>query len=231
MVIFVIMIEQFSLQVQAALHILSYSFIPVLLGIILHEVAHGYMALKKGDATALMLGRLTLNPVPHIDPLGLFTFIATAIASPFVFGWAKPVPVNVRNFRNVKKDMMWVALAGPMANICLAIVFTLLFKLLIMYAQYLAQSPKTLEFLANMFRVGIMANLGLAFINLMPIPPLDGSRIVMGILPNNLAYQYASIERYGFIILIVLLFTGILGKIILPLIMGSLRILTHIFGL
>ena len=126
---------------------------------------------------------------------------------------------------------MWIAIAGPMANILLAVVFALFYKLLVMSAPSLSQSPKALDFLVNMFRVGIIANLGLAFINLVPIPPLDGSKIVMGFLPNHLAYKYASFERYGLIVLILLLVSGILGKIIIPLIIGSLNILSTIFGI
>ena len=223
------MIENFS--IQNTLQVLSYSLIPVLLGIIVHEVAHGYMAYKKGDSTAFMLGRLTLNPVPHIDPLGLFTCVLTALTSPFIFGWAKPVPVNARNLRDPKKDMMWIAAAGPLSNIALAIIFTFLYKILIISAPLLIQSPGILEFFFSMFRVGIIANLGLAFINLVPIPPLDGSKIIMGVLPNHLAYQYASLERYGMIILIILLFTGILGKILLPFIALSVNLLVTIFGI
>ncbi len=220
-----------TFSLQAMLHTLSYSFIPVLLGIILHEVAHGYVALKKGDATASLLGRLTLNPLPHIDPMGFFTFIITALLSPFVFGWAKPVPVNIRNLRNPKQDMMWVAAAGPLANIFLALVFALLFKLLVVFAPSFIDSPKTFEFLANMFRVGIVANLGLAFINLIPIPPLDGSKIVLGLLPYNVGYKYWKFERYGMLVLLVLLFTGILGQILRPIIMASINLITSIFNI
>ncbi len=220
-----------TLSLQAMLHTLSYSLIPVLLGIILHEVAHGYVALKRGDATASMLGRLTLNPVPHIDPMGFLTFVLTAVFSPFIFGWAKPVPVNIRNLHNPKQDMMWIAAAGPLSNIFLAIVFAILLKLLVIFAPYLSSFPKTLEFLVNMFQVGIFANFGLAFINLMPIPPLDGSKIVAGVLPHNLAYKYWSFERYGMIILLVLLFTGILGQILRPMIIGSVRLIAGLLGL
>lgn len=220
-----------NISIQTILYTLSYSFIPVLLGIVLHEVAHGYMALKKGDTTAFMLGRLTINPLPHIDPMGLLMFVVTAIASPFIFGWAKPVPVNIRNLRNPKQDMMWVAAAGPLANIFLAIVFALLLKLLIIFSPSFAQSPSALTFLSNMFFVGIIANLGLAFINLIPIPPLDGSKIVIGILPNHLVYKYLSIERYGMIILIILLATGILSRIILPFIRGSFHLLITLFDI
>lgn len=221
-------------SLSSALQALSYSFVPVLLGIILHEVAHGYVAFKKGDPTASMLGRLTLNPVPHIDPLGLAVFAMTAVTSPFVFGWAKPVPVNIRYLRNPKSDMMWIALAGPLANITLAFVFGLLFKLLVLLLTTypsIQSYHTTIDFLLNMFRVGIIANIGLACINLIPIPPLDGSKILMRFMPNQMAYQYASAGRYGFIILIVLLATGILGTILTPIMQIILQMIVTTFGI
>lgn len=221
-----------TLDLAFALQKLSYSFIPVLLGIVLHEVAHGYMAYRRGDPTAMMFGRITLNPLPHIDPLGLIVFVFTALFSPFVFGWAKPVPINPRYFKNIRKDIMLVSAAGPLANFFLAVFFALLLRvLLFLPAEVLGSMGSSVDFLVNMCSVGIFANVGLMWLNLIPIPPLDGSKLVMGVLPPAAAYKYAEVERYGMIILMLLIFTGIFGYIITPFIkITSIFILT-IFGL
>ena len=189
---------------------LSVAFVPLMLGIILHEVAHGWAALKRGDPTAAMLGRLTINPVPHIDPVGLFVFVLTSLTGPFVFGWAKPVPINPRNFRNIVKDTMLVSFAGPAANFLLSIGFAVLLRLLI-------------EFFPFGEWQGNTVNIGLGWLNLMPIPPLDGSKILWGVLPPKLGFQYMQLERYGFLVLILLLMTGALGYILYPLIQFSVN--------
>lgn len=221
-----------TLDLAFALQKLSYSFIPVLLGIVLHEVAHGYMAYRRGDPTAMMFGRITLNPLPHIDPLGLIVFIFTALFSPFVFGWAKPVPINPRYFKNVRKDIMLVSAAGPMANFFLAVFFALLLRvLLLLPLDVLTALGSTVDFLVNMCSVGIFANVGLMWFNLIPIPPLDGSKLVMGVLPPAAAYKYAEVERYGMIILMLLIFTGIFGYIITPFIQVTSMFILTIFGL
>lgn len=221
-----------TLDLAFALQKLSYSFIPVLLGIVLHEVAHGYMAYRRGDPTAMMFGRITLNPLPHIDPLGLIVFIFTALFSPFVFGWAKPVPINPRYFKNVRKDIMLVSAAGPMANFFLAVFFALLLRvLLLLPLDVLTALGSTVDFLVNMCSVGIFANVGLMWLNLIPIPPLDGSKLVMGVLPPAAAYKYAEVERYGMIILMLLIFTGIFGYIITPFIQVTSMFILTIFGL
>lgn len=221
-----------TFDLAAALQKLSYSFIPVLLGIILHEVAHGYVAYKKGDPTAMMMGRITLNPLPHIDPMGLLVFIFTAVFSPFVFGWAKPVPVNPRYFKNVRGDMMLVSVAGPMANFFLAIFFAVLFKLItFLPGETLMGLGSGLDFLVNMCAVGIWANIGLMWINLMPVPPLDGSKILMGILPYSLATRFAAAERYGMLILMFLIFTGVFTYIIMPFIRLTAYLIFTIFGI
>lgn len=221
-----------NFDLAAALQKLSYSFIPVLLGIILHEVAHGYAAYKKGDPTAMMFGRITLNPLPHIDPLGLIVFIFTALFSPFVFGWAKPVPVNPRYFRNIRKDMMLVSVAGPMANLFLALFFALLLRVLLLFPnETLMGFGSSLDFIINMCVVGIWANIGLMWLNLMPIPPLDGSKILMGILPAKMAYQFEMIGRYGMLVLMLLIFTGGFSYIIMPFIRGTGFLILAIFGL
>lgn len=160
--------------------------------VILHEYAHGWAALKLGDPTAKILGRLTLNPIKHIDPIGtILVPIITKLTLGFPFGWAKPVPVNFANLRNPKQDMIFVALAGPATNIVLALIATLLLPL----------SP-------DLFIMAIGINLMLAIFNMIPIPPLDGSRVVAGLLPTPLARQYLYLEPFGFIILLVLIQVG-----------------------
>lgn len=209
----------FDLDIALSIKRLSIAFVPLMLGIILHEVAHGWVALKRGDPTAAMLGRLTLNPVPHIDPMGLFVFVLTALTSPFVFGWAKPVPINMRNFRHLVKDTMLVSFAGPASNFLLAIVFAVLLRLLIMFfplSQW--QDNSIWSFFFLMFHTGIGVNFGLAWLNLLPIPPLDGSKILWGLLPAKLGYQYMQLERYGFVILILLIVSGALSAVLMPLI-------------
>ncbi|MBR3880602.1 MAG: site-2 protease family protein [Mailhella sp.] len=210
---------------------LAVSFVPVLLGIIMHEVAHGWAALRRGDPTAYMLGRLTLNPVPHIDPMGMGMFVFTALFSPFVFGWAKPVPINPRYFRNPRKDMLFVTAAGPLTNILLALSFAAALRLLLFAPDsFLLYNPVG-KYLLQMFQVGIIANFTLAWINLIPIPPLDGGHILEGLLPRRAALWFSSIERYGFLIVVVLLASGLMSSILLPLIRGSWNITLKLFGI
>ncbi|PIV39574.1 MAG: site-2 protease family protein [Candidatus Omnitrophica bacterium CG02_land_8_20_14_3_00__42_8] len=188
--------------------------------VIIHEYAHGWVAWKMGDSTARFMGRLTLNPLAHIDPLGtiLLPLILIITHSPVLFGWAKPVPVDFFNLNNPKRDMIWVGLAGPMANIIFAIALSLLLKIPFLMASHLAVSVIT---------VSIMANLVLAVFNILPIPPLDGSRIMMGILPYNLGAEYAKIEPYGFIIIFGLLWIGFINTIIWPVVI----FLSHVLGI
>lgn len=192
---------------------ITVSAIPIIFAITVHEAAHGYVAKYFGDLTAEKMGRITLNPIKHIDMIGTIILPAlTLMLGGILFGWAKPVPVNFANLNNPKKDMLWVAAAGPASNFIMAIVWVLVLK-------YANSAPESAAFfLLEMSKVGIMINLVLMVLNLLPLPPLDGGRIAVSLLPMNIAVKFSQLERYGFVILIVLLFTGILGKIISPII-------------
>ncbi len=206
--------------------------LPALLGIILHEVAHGWVASKRGDPTARLMGRLTLNPLPHIDPMGLLVFVMTSLSGAFVFGWAKPVPVNPRYFKDPQKDMMLVSLAGPLTNLCLAFIFALALRGLIEVLPFAVwQNNATYIFFILMLQTGIIINAGLCWLNLLPIPPLDGSKVLAYFLPQKLAWQYMSAGKYGFIILILLLATGLLGYVLGPLVSATNDIMLITFGL
>jgi len=203
--------------------------IPVILAITLHEAAHGYVARMFGDSTAYMLGRVTLNPIKHIDPigtiavpLGLLLLSRLMGGGGLLFGWAKPVPVNFGNLRDPKSDMFWVAAAGPGANLFMAILWAVVLK----FGGPLEQPG----FLQAMAVQGITINVVLMVLNLMPIPPLDGGRIVVSLLPNALAYRFAQIERFGFMLVIVLMASGILNIVIEPLVRTSMRLIKTVFG-
>jgi len=203
--------------------------LPVLFAITVHEAAHGWIALKFGDKTAKMLGRLTLNPFKHIDMLGtVIVPIATFMLSGFVFGWAKPVPVTWQNLRNPKRDMIFVALAGPGANILMALFWALIAKLGV--ALYSGMPTPALA-LVYMGRAGILINLVLMVLNLIPIPPLDGSRVVSGLIPNRWSYHYNKLEPYGFFILLGLIFTGLLFRIMWLPVITLAKLINAAFGL
>ena len=189
------------------------SIIPVLLAITVHEAAHGYAAKHFGDKTAYFLGRITLNPIKHIDPVGTVVIpgMLLLLSAPFLFGWAKPVPVNFSNLNNPKKDMMWVALAGPASNLAMAIIWVIILGL------FKSSGASYALFIIGMAQVGIMINLVLMLLNLLPIPPLDGGRMAVSLLPSPWSYKLASIERYGMFILIFLIVSGLLSAILLPL--------------
>lgn len=164
--------------------------------------------------------------------MGLIVFIFTAVFSPFVFGWAKPVPVNPRYFKNIRGDMMLVSAAGPLTNFLLAMFFTVLLKLLtFLPAETLMSLGTSVDFIVNMCAVGIWANIGLMWINLVPVPPLDGSKLLMGILPYNMAVRFAEVERYGMLILMALIFTGLFSYVIMPFIRITAYLIFTIFGL
>ncbi len=189
------------------------SIIPVLLAITVHEAAHGYAAKHFGDKTAYFLGRITLNPIKHIDPIGTVVIpgMLLLLSAPFLFGWAKPVPVNFSNLNNPKKDMMWVALAGPASNLAMAIIWAIILGL------FKSSGASYALFIIGMAQVGIMINLVLMLLNLLPIPPLDGGRMAVSLLPSPWSYKLASLERYGMFILIFLIVSGLLSAILLPL--------------
>jgi len=200
--------------------------VPVLLAITVHEVAHGWVARLLGDKTAFMLGRLTLNPLKHIDPMGtiLIPGMLLLLNAGFIFGYAKPVPVTWQNLRNPRRDMALVAAAGPAANLVMATGWALLIRLgLLLGEPGLA--------LVYMGVAGISINAILMMLNLLPLPPLDGGRVLTGLLPGPWAYRLSRIEPYGFFILIALLVTGLLGMILWPLISIVISLLLPLTGL
>ena len=199
---------------MSTLQLLSVWALPVLFAITLHEVAHGWTARHFGDMTAAQLGRLSLNPIKHIDPIGTVLVPAVLLfLGGFVFGWAKPVPVNMFHLHNPKRDMAIVAAAGPAANLVMALIWALIAKLGM--SLYGAADWVALP-LILMGQAGIAINLVLMLLNLLPLPPLDGGRVVAGMLPDNLSYQYGRIEPLGLFILLGLLALGVLGKILSP---------------
>jgi Zn-dependent protease len=183
----------------------------VLFAITVHEAAHGYVARMFGDNTAYVLGRVTLNPVKHIDPLGTIVIpLGMVLLTGFMFGWAKPVPVDWGSLRRPKRDMIWVAAAGPGANLVMAVVWALIYRTL-------PAAGVQESYFYLVAQAGISVNLVFMALNLLPIPPLDGGRIVSGLLPTRLSIAYSRIEPYGLIILLVLMFTGALSFFLRPL--------------
>ncbi len=190
--------------------------LPVIFAITVHEYAHGWVAHKLGDNTAKSLGRLTLNPIKHVDILGtVIVPAALLMLGGFLFGWAKPVPVDMRYFKNPRQDMAWVAVAGPFSNLIMAWLWALLIP--IGKALY-ATAPDVGLFLIYSAQAGVVINIALMVLNLLPIPPLDGSRILSAFLPAHISYQFNRLEQYGFIILIILLASGLLAQFIGPII-------------
>lgn len=207
--------------------------LPVIFAITLHEAAHGYVARHFGDNTAYMLGRVSLNPLRHIDPVGtvLVPLLILVMSNLFgsggiLFGWAKPVPVNFSGLHHPKRDMLWVAAAGPFANLFMAVLWALALK----FALLTPHNAFTLP-LSLMAKAGITVNLVLMLLNLLPILPLDGGRIAVSLLPNRLAYSFSRLEPYGFPILLLLVFTNWLGVILNPMLSASIQVIATIFQL
>jgi len=202
------------MQINELIQTVAIAAIPILFAITLHEAAHGYVARHFGDNTAYLQGRISLNPLRHIDPLGTVLLpLLTLVLGGVLFGWAKPVPVNFGALRNPKKDMLWVALAGPASNLAMAFAWTVLFK-------FASASPDSYfaEPLMGMAVIGIKINVVLLVLNLLPLPPLDGGRVAVSLLPHRQAYQLSRIEPYGMFILIFLAITPVLGRVLLPLV-------------
>ncbi|MDH3319586.1 MAG: site-2 protease family protein [Betaproteobacteria bacterium] len=217
---------------QLVLTLAIYS-LPVLFAITLHEAAHGYVARHFGDMTAYAQGRISLNPVRHIDLVGtILVPIAILVTSTlaggvgYLFGWAKPVPVNYSALRRPKKNMMWVAAAGPAANLAMALAWALLLK----FADALPVSQVT-DFVRLICVAGIQVNVVLMLLNLLPILPLDGGRIVASLLPHRMAWQYSRLEPWGFPILLLLLFSGYLGVLLRPAVEASFHVIGTVLQL
>ena len=195
---------------------------PVLVAVVFHELAHGYVAYLCGDPTAKNAGRLTLNPLKHLDPVGTVVFLVTRM-----IGWAKPVPINPLYFKNFKRDIILVSIAGPATNFLIAFIAGLTLKILYgIPASGNFIYYKILLPLAIILKFTVQINIALCFFNLLPVPPLDGSKILMSILPENLNRYYSYLEPFGFVIILILLFTNILDKILIPIIYTFTSILT-----
>ncbi len=213
---------------NALIKILVYA-IPVIFAITLHEAAHGYVAKYFGDKTAWMLGRVSLNPIRHIDPLGTIVLpLVTVMLSGFMFGWAKPVPVNFNNLRDPKRDSLWVAAAGPGSNIVQALAWA---TIALALAHLVSPTGLAGGFWLAVAEAGVQVNVVFAILNLFPLLPLDGGRILTSLLPNKLAYAYSRTEPYGMLVLIVLIVTGALNYVLGPLVGGALTLIYSAFGL
>jgi Zn-dependent protease len=200
---------------------IAVSVLPLLIAITFHEVSHGFVANRLGDPTAKFMGRLTLNPLVHLDLIGTVIMpLLLLISGMPVFGYAKPVPINPMNFKDPKRDMALSAAAGPITNVALAIISSILLKITLFFGnqlQFFSMGNAVMEPLVLMFIQSIRINVILAAFNLLPIPPLDGGRVLVGFLPHEQAMSYSKIEPYGFMILFILIFTGIAGYFVIPL--------------
>ena len=201
------------MDTAALIQTIAISALPVIFAITLHEAAHGYAARHFGDNTAWLAGRISLNPLRHIDPFGtvLLPLLLFVVNSPFIFGWAKPVPVNFGRLRNPKRDMLWVAAAGPAVNLLMAFGWAVLLKLAIVMPFNAYTRP-----LPMMSEMGIGINVMLMVLNLLPLPPLDGGRIAVSLMPFSMAMKFSQLERWGIPILLLLSFTGMLSSILWP---------------
>ena len=200
----------------------------VLIAITLHEYSHGRMAYQLGDPTAAEAGRLTLNPLAHLDPMGTLMLLL------FRFGWAKPVPVNFNRLNHPKRDMIYVSLAGPIANMTIAVIFALILRLSYYFIGQITMTQNSSFFNLSItmlrgwllfLQTGVIINLALALFNLIPVPPLDGSKILLGFLPDPQAYKFAKLEPYGPIFLLILILSGIIGKVLFPIVFFLFRLI------
>jgi len=213
------------------LQVIAIYALPVIFAITLHEAAHGYVAKHFGDMTAYMEGRVSLNPLRHIDPFGTIALplillgLTKLVGGGIIFGWAKPVPVNFANLRHPKRDMLWVAAAGPLSNFVMALIWALPVKIGLSLPENYFALP-----LALVGAAGVFFNIIIMVLNLVPLPPLDGGRILVSLLPRRVAWRVARIEPYGFLILILLLFTGVLGTMLWPAIGVLMALVAGLFG-
>ena len=215
------------MNIDQLIQTIALAAIPVLFAITLHEAAHGYVARHFGDMTAWQQGRISLNPIRHIDPVGTILLpLLTLWMGGILFGWAKPVPVNFAALRHPKKDMLWVALAGPASNFFMALCWALIAKIALAFPENYYAVP-----LVEMAKIGININVVLMVLNLLPLPPLDGGRIAISMLPHRLAYKLAQIEPYGMFILIFLAVTPVLWWILRPFMNIVYYVIQLIFGL
>lgn len=215
------------MQIEQLIQTITLAAIPILFAITLHEAAHGYVARHFGDMTAYQQGRISLNPLRHIDPVGTILLpILTLMLGGILFGWAKPVPVNFAALRRPKQDMLWVAIAGPASNLAMALVWGLLYKLAWMNPGNYFAEP-----LMGMAVIGLEINVVLMVLNLLPLPPLDGGRVAVSLLPHRQAYQLARVEPYGIFILIFLVITPILGWILFPLVKMVKSLILMLLGI
>jgi Zn-dependent protease len=214
------------MEIQSLIQTVAIASIPVLFAITLHEAAHGYVARHFGDMTAFQQGRISLNPLRHIDPVGTILLpILTLWLGGILFGWAKPVPVNFGALRRPKQDMLWVALAGPAANLFMALFWGMWIKIALMSPGSYYAEP-----LMEMSQLGVKINVVLMVLNLLPLPPLDGGRIAISLLPHRLAIKLAGIEPYGMFILIGLAISPVLGWVLSPPIVWMITLINFIFG-
>lgn len=204
--------------------------LPLIFAITLHEVAHGYVAYLLGDYTAKLSGRLSLNPIKHIDLIGTIVVpLLMMTVSSFIFGWAKPVPVDPRNFKHMRRDLAMVALAGPLSNLLMAVIWGLIAKIGMMLR--MSGNDWLGVPLIYMGGAGIMLNVVLGVLNLIPIPPLDGGKLLEAMLPKRVAYKVSLIEPYGFFILILLMLSGLLFTIMAPIVSGIIAAIGDVYGL